>query len=175
VIVPIIARASPSILFVERARHLRRHPGQIGFPGGITDPGDARDPVRTALRELAEELGVGAERVAVIGRLGDVEQILYRFIVTPIVGMVEPETSFSIDGEEIVGVFMVPLASILATGAIYEDAEKSAARGRTMYAFDYQGLHIWGLTARILKSFVEAWLAPESTLRSAASNHRSGG
>lgn len=155
------------MVFVERAQHLRRHPGQIAFPGGASDASDAGDPVRTALRELEEEIGVAAERVRVVGRLPESQQELNRFIITPIVGVLDDQTRFRVDGEEIAGVFAVPLAAILATGAVYHDAAITAARGKAMYAFDYEGRHIWGFTGRMLKSFVDAWNARESPLRRA--------
>lgn len=167
VLIPILAETPQSVVFVERAQHLRRHPGQIGFPGGSAEPLDAGDPVRTALRELDEEIGVGHERVSVVGRLPDLEQTVSRFLITPIVGVLDAETRFALDGEEIAGVFGVPLASIVTDGAVYEDVEISRARGTTMYALDYGERHIWGFTGRILKSFVDAWRAPASALRAA--------
>lgn len=165
---PIFARAPHGVLFVERAAHLRRHPGQIGFPGGTEETADAGDPMRTALRELFEELGVEAERVAIVGRLPDLEQRMNSFIITPIVGVLDETTRLALDGEEIAGVFTVPLAAIVAAGALYDDFEITQSRGRPMYAFDYEGRHVWGFTARILKSFVDAWTAPGSALRTAA-------
>jgi 8-oxo-dGTP pyrophosphatase MutT (NUDIX family) len=152
VLVPILAEAPHRIVFVERAPHLRRNPGQIAFPGGIAEPQDAGDPVKTALRELSEELGVGAERVKVVGRLPDLEQPSNRLVITPVVGVLAAGTRFAIDGDEIAGVFTVPLAAIVA------DATRKDA-------FDYEGRHIWGFTARVLKSFANAWSAPRSTLR----------
>jgi hypothetical protein len=168
VLVPILARAPHGVVFVERAQHLRRHPGQIGFPGGTEEPFDAGDPVRTALREFVEELGIGAEHVSIVGRLPDVAQGLNRFLITPIVGVLDSNTRFSVDGKEIVAASAVPLASIIANGAIYQNAELSRAHGRTIDAFDYGRRRIWGFTAKILKSFVEAWTAPASKLRNAA-------
>jgi 8-oxo-dGTP pyrophosphatase MutT (NUDIX family) len=168
ILVPILARAPHGIVFVERAQYLRRHPGELGFPGGLEEPSDGGDPVRTALRELAEELTVGAEHVSVVGRLPDVKQTSNRLVIAPIVGVLDGKTCFSADGEEIVGTFAVPLESVIAKGAIYKDAELSRERARAIYAFDYEGRRIWGFTARILKSFVEAWTAPASTLSSGA-------
>ena len=167
VLVPILAPSPHSIVFVERAQHLRRHPGQIAFPGGASDTSDAGDPVRTALRELEEEIGVAAERVRVVGRLPDSKQERNRFIITPIVGVLDEQTRFRVDGEEIASVFAVPLADVLADGAVYEDPAITVARGKPTYAFDYEGRHVWGFTGRMLKSFVDAWNAPESPLRGA--------
>ncbi len=167
VLVPIFADAPHGMLFVERATHLRRHAGQIGLPGGKTDPVDGGDPQRTALREVFEELGIAPDRVTVVGRLPALEQSLSRFVITPIVGVLDPRVAVRPDGDEIAGYFDVPLAAIVAAGALYDDAEAGRARGRAMYALDYAGRHIWGFTARILKSFVDEWNASGSLLRRA--------
>lgn len=161
-----ISAAPPhDVIFIERAAHLRRHAGQIGLPGGSADPADGGEPATTALRELYEELGVNPERVRVVGRLPEHKQVSNRFLVTPIVGVIEPRTPLRIDEAEIVGVFTVPLDSIVSGDTLYEDAALSALRGTKMYALDHEGHHIWGLTGRILKTFSDAWNAPSSTLR----------
>jgi 8-oxo-dGTP pyrophosphatase MutT (NUDIX family) len=167
VLLPIFASAPHGVIFVERAQHMRRNPGQIGLPGGGAEPIDAGDPVKTALRELFEEIGVAAERVNVVGRLPERKQASNRVLITPIVGVIDPGTPLTLDGEEIAGVFEVPLASIVTAGAVYEDVKRSGLRGRTMYAFDYASHHVWGFTAGILKSFVDAWTLAESSLRRA--------
>jgi 8-oxo-dGTP pyrophosphatase MutT (NUDIX family) len=155
------------MLFIERAQHLRRHAGQIGLPGGGADTLDGGDPQRTALRELNEEVGIEAARVTIVGRLPDLQQRLSSFVITPVVGILEPNTPVTPDGDEVAGAFEVPLASIVAPGALYEDLETTKARNSAMYALDYDGRHIWGFTARVLKSFVDAWLEPRSALRRA--------
>jgi 8-oxo-dGTP pyrophosphatase MutT (NUDIX family) len=165
--VPILSGTPHAVVFVERAAHLRRHPGQIGFPGGAEDPVDDGDPVRTALRELQEEIGIAPDRVNVVGRLPPVEQTLNRFLITPIVGLLDAGVSFTLDSEEIVGIFTVPLPSIVAPGAIREDDDLAAMRGKPMYELQHQGRRIWGFTARILRLFAGAWHSPGSTLRRA--------
>jgi 8-oxo-dGTP pyrophosphatase MutT (NUDIX family) len=165
VILAIFGSPPHSAIFIERSPHLRKHAGQIGLPGGSVDPVDGDEPATTALRELYEELGVKPDRVRVVGRLPEVQQVSNRFLVTPVVGVIEPETPLTIDGSEIVGVFTVPLATILASDGIHEDVEMTKARGRVSYALDFEGRHIWGLTGRILKHFSDAWNAPDSQLR----------
>jgi 8-oxo-dGTP pyrophosphatase MutT (NUDIX family) len=167
VIIAAFADEPHDVVFIERAGHLRHHAGQIGFPGGSADPIDAGNPETTALRELYEELGVDASRVRVVGRLDEVEQTSNRFRVTPVIGVLRPRTLLTIDHAETVGVFTVPLAAIVEPGAVYEEVELSVARGIKTYALDYDEHHIWGLTGRILKLFVDAWSAPDSQLRSA--------
>jgi 8-oxo-dGTP pyrophosphatase MutT (NUDIX family) len=170
VLIPIFANAPHNVIFVERARHLRRNPGQIGFPGGVEDPVDGGDPVKTALREFSEELGAGAESVDVVGSLPPLEQASSRLVITPIVGVLDAATRFSLDGEEIAAVLAVPMAAIVAEDGIYDDVERSKLRGRTMYAFDYQGHHIWGFTARVLKSFIDAVAQPQALWKSSSGN-----
>ena len=161
----IFAAPPHEVIFIERAGHLRRHAGQIGLPGGSADSVDGGEPATTALRELYEELGVNPERVRVVGRLPEERQVSNRFLVTPVVGIVEPGTQLQIDESEIVGVFTVPLQTIVDGDALYEEAQLSTLRGMKMYALDHEGRHIWGLTGRILKSFADAWNAPGSVLR----------
>lgn len=154
VLVPIVGRSPCSVIFVERAAHLRRNPGQVGFPGGGAEPSDGGDPVRTALRELNEELGIAAEHVKVLGQLSDLEQWSSGLVITPVVGVLSADAPpFVVDGDEIVGAFSVPLSLIVADGAL------------SALALDYDGRHIWGFTARILRSFADVWNAPDSALR----------
>jgi 8-oxo-dGTP pyrophosphatase MutT (NUDIX family) len=153
VLVPILAEHPLSVIFVERAAHLRRNPGQVGFPGGRAEPTDGGDPVRTALREMSEELGVAPECVNVVGQLSELVQRSSGLIITPVIGVLSADAPrFAADGDEIVGAFAVPLSLIAANSAS---------------SLDYEGRHIWGFTARILKSFVDAWNAPDSALRNA--------
>jgi|SRR5579863_4274468 len=164
VMLAIFADPPHRVVFVERAGHLRRNPGQIGLPGGMTDPIDRADPETTAVRELYEELGVRPQAIRVVGRLEQQRQASSGLTVTPIVGVLEPCTPLRIDGTETIGAFTVPLAAIVAPGAIREDAALST-RDRMLYALDYEGRHIWGLTARILKVFSDEWNASQAALR----------
>ncbi len=165
VILAIFADPPHGVVFIERAAHLRRNAGQIGLPGGIADPADGTDAANTALRELHEELGVSSQRVRVVGRLPELHHVSTALTVTPIVGVLDPHTPLTIDQVETTGAFTIPLAAIVAESAIREDPAVSVATGRTMYALDYDGHHIWGLTARMLKTFAEAWNTEDSELR----------
>jgi 8-oxo-dGTP pyrophosphatase MutT (NUDIX family) len=138
-----IFRAPPhGVVFVERAAHLRDHPGQIGLPGGGVHPED-RDLQATALRELHEEVGIEAESVEIVAELPVVSQhVANNFDVTPFVAVLEA-AELRIDGSETAGAFVVPLANILDEGFDL--------------VLDYDGRRIWGFTARILRSFVTQW------------------
>ena len=164
VIIAIFADPPHGVVFVERAGHLRRNPGQIGLPGGMTDAMDGADPVTTAIRELYEELGVQPAAIRVVGQLEQLRQVSSGVAVTPVVGVLAPNTPLQVDGTETIGMFTVPLAAIVTPGEIREDPALST-RDRTLYALDYEGRHIWGLTGRILKLFADDWNASQLTLR----------
>jgi 8-oxo-dGTP pyrophosphatase MutT (NUDIX family) len=138
-------RAAPhGVIFVERAAHLRDHPGQIGLPGGGVHAED-QDLQATALRELREEVGVAEERVTIVGRLPLLRQRrANNFDVTPFVAVVE-DGELKIDASETAGVFVVPLADVLA------------GDWRAEAGVERDGRRIWGLTARILREFVARW------------------
>ena len=72
VVLPIFANAPHEVVFIERARHLRRHAGEIAFPGGALDEDDDGDRARAALRELHEEIGIPPAAVTIVGRLASV-------------------------------------------------------------------------------------------------------
>jgi 8-oxo-dGTP pyrophosphatase MutT (NUDIX family) len=153
------------VIFVERASHLRDHPGQIALPGGSVDPADAGDLRRTALRELREEVGVAAERVRIVGQLPMVRQTrANNFDVTPFVAAVAPGP-LTIDGSETAAVFTIPLAVVVdeLTHGTVNVGELSVET----YLLDYESRRVWGLTGRILRSFVDAWNDPSDPLRAA--------
>jgi 8-oxo-dGTP pyrophosphatase MutT (NUDIX family) len=155
------------VIFVERAAHLRDHPGQIGLPGGGVDPADGDDRARTALRELEEELGIPPERVRIVGRLPQIDQRVNNFSVAPFVGIVRPHTRIAIDESETAAVFFVPLAAIVAPGAVRDGIEVFGELEIPTDVFDYGDRHVWGLTGRILRTFVAAWNDGASGLRAA--------
>jgi len=157
------------VLFIERSAHLRHHPGQIAFPGGGIDPADEGDIARTALRELAEETGIAPERVRLIGRLDDVRGRVNPFIITPFVGIVAPGPPPVPDGSETIAVFGPPLAALLAPGAVHQGVERMGAYGIETWLFDWEGMHVWGVTGRILANFVSAARSDES-VRAALAN-----
>jgi len=151
-----IFRAFPhGVVFVERAAHLRDHPGQIGLPGGSAHPEDA-DLEATALRELREEVGIERDRATIVERLPMLRQrVRNNFDVTPFVAVVEPG-DLTIDGDETAGVFLVPLPTIVEGGLRHGSIEYGGLRLPSL-VLDFEGRRIWGLTARILESFVTRW------------------
>jgi len=154
VLVPLTVREGvPTIIFTKRPEGLRRHGGQISFPGGVRDPGDIT-PLHAALRELHEEVGVPEEAVEVLGMLDEIPTIT-EFRVLPFVGRLPPGTVLSPDPGEIAEVLEVPLTALLEPGR--ERVEKRFLLGaeRDIYFFEYAGHTIWGATARILRNLLD--------------------
>jgi 8-oxo-dGTP pyrophosphatase MutT (NUDIX family) len=163
VILPIFAAPPHGVLFVERAAHLRHHPGQIGLPGGSLDPEDGGDLERAALRELHEEVGIESSRVTIVGQLPTVSPRVNRFDVTPFVAIIAAG-ELRIDPSETAGFFMVPLATILSD-ALRDGKVKVAGFHVDTPILDYEGRRIWGMTGRILQDFTDAWNDPATGLR----------
>src|SRR5947209_4569646 len=156
--------APHNIIFVERGAHLRNHAGQIGLPGGSAEAIDEGDLSLTALRELHEEVGVAPGRVAIVGRLPQLQPRVSPFEVTPYVAVVEPGP-LTIDTRELDGAFVVPLATVLEE--LYEGHyEVGAFRVKTPL-LDVGERRIWGLTGHILRNFASAWNDPSNPLRRA--------
>ena len=164
VVIPVVRRDVPTLVFVRRATHLRRNPGQIAFPGGLIDPDDG-DAEAAALREFEEELGVPRRYVRVVGRLRDVVTLALSVTIAPFVGVLEPPLQFVADGVETQSVHEVPLAALYAPGALHEGIESVLHQGRAYevgsWLFDYGELHVWGATARILRDFVVRYPSPD--------------
>ncbi len=149
VLVPIVAHPGElTVLFTQRTVHLRNHSGQVSFPGGRAEPGDATPEV-TALREAEEEIGLRGARVEIVARLPD---YLTRtgFRVTPVVGLLEPPLELTPDRREVEEVFEVPLAFFLDPAN--HERRTRELQGQTVgyYVMQYRERVIWGATAGML-------------------------
>ena len=143
--------AEPAVLFTQRTAHLADHAGQISFPGGRCDEGDA-SPEHTALREAHEEVGLHPDRVQILGRLPE-----YRtstgYAVTPIVGWAEPPLAYRPHPHEVDDVFEVPLAFLLDVRNHRYESAFYRGRMRKYWAMPYGERFIWGATAGMLVTF----------------------
>ncbi len=151
VLVLLVDRAEGlTVLFTQRTDHLHHHPGQISFPGGRTEKEDS-GPQQTALRETHEEVGVPPESVQLIGQLDD---YITRtgFVVTPVVGLIEPPFVVTPDPFEVAEVFEVPLHYLLDPDNHQRHSRHVEGRERFFWAMPYQGYFIWGATAGMLRN-----------------------
>jgi 8-oxo-dGTP pyrophosphatase MutT (NUDIX family) len=134
-------------VFTRRREDLRRHPGEISFPGGRSDEGDA-DLRSTALREAHEEIGLPLDAVDVVGALQPTPTIVTGYAVYPFVGLIEPGRIWQVSEREVAEVLELPLRALLAGYG----RRRLVRRGLPIRTDTYVvGDHlIWGATARIL-------------------------
>jgi len=144
------------VLFTRRTETVEHHKGQISLPGGGADAGDA-GPLETALRETEEELGIPRERIRILGALDDVYTVVSGFVITPFVGVIPHPIPLRVNPQEIAEVLAVPLAVFRDPAALRVEERDGGPAGRVPVYFYHHGPHeIWGATARIVKSFVDA-------------------
>ena len=154
VLVPIVNRGEPCLVFTKRTQRVATHKGQISFPGGAVDPGDGSF-LEAALRECEEEIGLPRAAVEPLGALDDTETVATPFVITPWVGVIRKPVAWRTDGAEVERVIEVPFTALGAPGGLrVEHWERDGAR-RRVYFFDYGGDTIWGATARILKHYLD--------------------
>jgi 8-oxo-dGTP pyrophosphatase MutT (NUDIX family) len=154
VLVPFVPRDDRlSVLFTRRNPHLRHHAGQISFPGGGIDPGDA-DAVAAALRETREETGIDEAQVDPFGYL-DCLDTVSGYCVTPVTGFVRSDYAVRLHEDEVDEVFEVPFEYILEPGTLRSERIHWGGRDRDVFTFDWEGRRIWGATAAILKNLLD--------------------
>jgi 8-oxo-dGTP pyrophosphatase MutT (NUDIX family) len=153
VLLPIIAREEPAVLFTRRTPHLSRHAGQVSFPGGRVDEDDLT-LVETALRETQEETGITAAFVNVAGFLDSYETGT-GFAILPVVGLLSEGYELMPDANEVEEVFEVPLVFLLDPDNRERRSMEWQGRRREFYAFTYHRHYIWGATAGILVNFAD--------------------
>ena len=148
VLVAVTERAEPGVILTLRNETMRKHPGQISFPGGRVDPGDA-DAVDAALREAEEEIGLPRNAVEVIG-IADRYRTITGFEVTPVIGVVPPGLELTPHPGEVAAVFEAPLRYLLDPA--HQHVRSAVLRGqeRRYYEIDYEGRRIWGATAAMI-------------------------
>ncbi|MBM4344860.1 MAG: CoA pyrophosphatase [Deltaproteobacteria bacterium] len=154
VLVPVLARpGDATLLLVRKARHLKKHAGQVGFPGGRVDAGDATCDA-AALREAREEVGLDPAQVRVLGQLDDERTYVTDFHIRPVVGWVaDPPARFAWDGGELDGVLEIGLRELVdeRPASWVEFALFGQVWRMPRYEFS-GGRVVWGATARILRN-----------------------
>lgn len=145
--------ARPEVILTKRSAGLKHHPGQIAFPGGKQDPGDAT-PSDAALREAEEEIGLPRDKVALIGTLPQHETVT-GFRVTPVVGLVTTPFAERPEAGEVDEIFRVPLAYLADPASFRIEGRRWQGRRRLYYALPWGPYYIWGATARILRGLAD--------------------
>jgi len=145
--------ARAQMILTKRSARLKHHPGQIAFPGGKQDPGDAT-PVAAALRESEEEIGLPRALVQVIGTLPQHETVT-GFRITPVVGLVGQQFAEYPEAGEVDEVFRVPLDYLMDPASYRIEGRRWQGRRRLYYAAPWGPYYIWGATARILRGLAD--------------------
>ena len=144
--------APPHVVLTRRRADLRRHAGEISFPGGRMDPADA-DLATTALREAEEEIGLAPDAVELLGELPAISTFATGYLIHPFVGAIEPGQRWSISPREVDAVLELPL------GDVHESRTRTHLERRGIRfetdAYVLDGHLIWGATFRILESLIE--------------------
>jgi 8-oxo-dGTP pyrophosphatase MutT (NUDIX family) len=157
VLVPIFGQSKePALVFTERRADLRRHAGEISFPGGRPDdPGE--DLLETALREAEEEIGLPRSDVDVVGALPPTPTVVTSYRVHPFVGVIRPGHAWTPQPREVEKVLELSLPALVRGHARQRLPRKGVPIKTVTYTVD--DALVWGATARIVESLLDR-LAP---------------
>lgn len=148
VLAAITDRPEPGLILTQRPETMRRHAGQVAFPGGRVDPGDA-DAIAAALREAEEEVALPPALVDIVGALAPYRTVT-GFDIVPVIGVIAPDLSLVPHDEEVAAVFEVPLAFVLDRASFTERRVMFEGEERTYIEAMWGERRIWGATAAML-------------------------
>lgn len=163
VLIALVRRAEGyTVLYTERSRSLRRHSGQVAFPGGRIDPED-QGAAYAALREANEEVALDPSDASVLGFMP------YYFtgtnyFITPVVAVVEPRTPFLPNPDEVEDVFEVPLETLINPKSYGQFRIAHRGQEHTSWQIEHDGHRIWGITANLTRRFRDMVLTGEVRL-----------
>jgi 8-oxo-dGTP pyrophosphatase MutT (NUDIX family) len=147
VLVAITERAEPGVILTIRRPELRRHAGQIAFPGGRLDPGE--DAPTAALREAEEEIGLPPEAVRIAGRL-DRYRTITGYDVTPVLAAIDRDLPLTPHEAEVADIFEAPLSHLLDASNHVRRSVLFEGTERHYYEILWEGRRIWGATAAMI-------------------------
>jgi 8-oxo-dGTP pyrophosphatase MutT (NUDIX family) len=154
VLAPIVLRPQGmTVLLTQRSANLADHAGQISFPGGRLEPDDP-DAVAAALREAEEEIGLARSRVEVVGRL-DTYHTRTGYQITPLVGLVTPPLTLTLDRLEVDEAFEAPLDFLMDRANHRRETRNFGGRERSFWAIPWGRHYIWGATAGMLVNLAD--------------------
>jgi len=153
VLVPLVDRPEGlTVLLTQRASQMANHAAQISFPGGRLDDSDA-DVASAALREATEEIGLDSAHVNVFGYLPD-HLVISGFRVTPVLSLVTPPFSLTLNPAEVAEVFEVPLSHVFDKTNHKARLRRVGDEDMLLFDIPWQGHSIWGATAGMLLTFI---------------------
>ncbi len=158
VLVPLYAAGDggePHVVLTRRRADLRRHAGEISFPGGRRDPEDA-DLSETALREAEEEIGLPREQVSLLGELPPTSTFVTNYVIHPFVGTIPAGVSWQPSASEVDAVLELPLEAIRESRTMAQIERRGISFQTDAYVIDDH--LIWGATARILENLLSSEL-----------------
>lgn len=158
VLVGVVAREEPQLIFTQRSRNLPVHAGQISFPGGKREPFDA-SPLETALREAHEEIGLDRGLVRPLGYL-DLYVTNSGFGIVGVVAEIEPGYGMTLDPGEVDDAFEVPLDHLMRAENHRVEMREWNGGLREVHHMPWRERHIWGVTAGLLKNLYERLYGP---------------
>lgn len=147
VLVAVTDRPEPGVILTRRTETLRRHAGQVSFPGGRIDPGE--DAIAAALREAEEEIALPSDRVELVGP-ADRYVTVTGFQVTPVIGVVPPDLPLTPSAAEVADWFEAPLDFLLDPANHLEREVDWQGRRRRYYEILWNERRIWGATAAMI-------------------------
>ena len=152
-VVILYEQSTDSLILTKRSIHLRKHPGELCFPGGVGDDGDDND-YYTALRELHEELGIDSSRVTLIKELAE-ERTLLGSVIHPWLTRIESIEPFIINDAEVASLVQVPMFEVKNLQNYKElPIERKGFKFKTWH-FTAHSESIWGATARIMMQLIK--------------------
>ena len=153
-LVPLITEKNTlHVLFFERTHDVIDHKGEICFPGGAIETGDA-GPEAAALREAGEELGLRPQDVEILGLLDDVDTKVSGYVITPVVGHLGLMPALVPDPLEVARPIIVALEDLLAPGREHAEFSEYGGAWRERYWYLVKNGRIWGATGRIVHGFL---------------------
>jgi 8-oxo-dGTP pyrophosphatase MutT (NUDIX family) len=154
VMVPVVERAEPTLLFTRRTEHLPSHAGQICFPGGRYHRDD-KSLIETALREMEEEIGVAPGAIELAGFLDAYETLNTGFLILPVVGFLSPDYVLALNAGEVAEVFEAPLAYMIdPKNREWKSVVRDGVK-REFHAITFGGHTIWGATAAMIVNLAD--------------------
>ncbi len=144
----------PSLLLTERSRDLSHHKGQISFPGGKIDPGDA-GPRAAALREAHEEIGLDPDAVQIVGALDRIPTVGSSFVITPVIAVIAADAPLRPNPGEVERIIPMPLSAFTDPANEREKLYEVEGEQVAVPFFDVGSDVVWGATARIIRTLIE--------------------